>query len=175
MLTQHVSPRILLFSFIILWLNVETLAFVISNQYYAVQSLGSKRMGLSCSSRFSRPSKGHILRCSVETAALNKRWPNSLIERKLSAHYPTPQSEVPPKKLDVPGPFERAIKKPAGTMAIIGSIKRSDPSIEKLINGFKSANEISAALHDAKVAAIACWTDPELLVSILSASDSYTD
>ena len=75
----------------------------------------------------------------------------------------------------MPGPFERAIKKPAGTMAIIGSIKRSDPSIEKLINGFKSANEISAALHDAKVAAIACWTDPELLVSILSASDSYTD
>ena len=103
-----------------------------------------------------------LSRCSVDSATAIQRWPPSFVEKVLSASHPEPESAAPFKKLEAPGPFERAIKKPAGTIAIIGSIKRTDPAFEKPINLFKTVGEISAALHDARVAAIAVWTDAEL-------------
>ncbi len=160
---MQVISAYLSISLIFLGLSVVSEAFVISRQYSVIKSLDSRRDVQLCV-RSSRTEIEHPIHWSMETIAQNKRWPSSLIERKLSAVYPTSQSDAPPKTLQIPGPFERAIKKPTGTMSIIGSIKRSDPSFEKPINGFKNTNEISAALHDAKVAAIACWTDQELSV-----------
>jgi hypothetical protein len=109
------------------------------------------------------------LRCSAETALPTDRWPAHYVERKLSVVSPAlDPAPAAPKKPDGPGPFERAVKKPTGTMSIIGSIKRSDPALQAPINDFKSAAEISAALHDAKVSAIACWIDKEMCAAARS-------
>lgn len=58
--------------------------------------------------------------------------------------------------------FFKTIKKPKGTVAIVGEIKRKDPTDPEFAVNMPDAAECSKAFHDCKIAAVAVWVDEEL-------------
>ena len=62
----------------------------------------------------------------------------------------------------------KAIKKPAGTIAIMAEIKRKDPGTPDLEFPIPSIQELSQCLNTAKVQSIAVWTDEQVVTPRLS-------